>query len=264
MVLEPVEAGTAQLAFGKLRVARIDRSEDRAAPLRPCTDQASDASEAADGCAAGLVVEDEPVFRELLQAALRELGPSLPTRAAGCGAEALRALSEPDARFSIVLVDLGLPDMSGIEVIRAVRTRHPDTPVLVASIHSDEAHVLDAIRAGARGYLLKDDTALGISDAISRAMHGEYPISPSLARHLFRMAQPAGSGGDSGPGLMLAPKELELLALLAKGTSYKRAASSMGVALSTVQTYVRRVYQKLEAHSKVEAITRARSMGLLD
>ena len=197
---------------------------------------------------------------ELLESAFERLDGSCTLHAVGVGAHALTALRAPTARFELVVVDLGLPDMSGIEIIRAARELHPDTPVLVASIHSDEAHVMDAIRVGARGYLLKDDTALELSESIRRVLQGEYPISPSLARHLFRMAQPAAVSA----ALTLSPRELELLALLAKGSSYKRAALVMNVALSTVQTYVRRIYQTLEAHSKLDAINRARSLGLLD
>lgn len=211
-----------------------------------------------------LLVEDEPVYQHMFRQALGALPQRWSLEVASCGQEGLQALRQPPGSFDIVLVDLGLPDMRGVEVIRAARELHPDTPVLVASIHSDEAHVLEAVRQGARGYLLKDDEAMEISSSIVRVLNGEYPISPSLARHLFQLAVPetASSPPPEGP-LLLAPKEFELLGLLARGFSYKKAALDMQVSLSTVQTYVRRIYQKLEAHSKVEAIDKARSMGLL-
>ncbi|MFM7024605.1 MAG: response regulator transcription factor [Limnohabitans sp.] len=225
---------------------------------RPGTGQKTQARKVA------LLVEDEPVYQDLFRHAFEQLQQGWSLQVADCGADALQALMQPGMVFDIVLVDLGLPDMSGVEVIRAAREHHPDTAVLVASIHSDEAHVIDAVRNGARGYLLKDDDAMEVSSAVVRVMNGEYPISPSLARHLFRLAAPetANSPPPDGP-LLLAPKEFELLGLLARGCSYKKAALDMQVSLSTVQTYVRRIYQKLEAHSKVEAIGKARSMGLL-
>lgn len=210
-----------------------------------------------------LLAEDEPVYQDLFRRALEALQQGWTLQVADCGADALQALMQQPNSFDIVLVDLGLPDMSGMEVIRAARAHHPDTPVLVASIHSDEAHVLEAVRNGARGYLLKDDDAMEVSSAIVRVMNGEYPISPSLARHLFRLATPESANRLGDGQLLLAPKEFELLGLLARGSSYKKSAQDMGVSLSTVQTYVRRIYQKLEAHSKVEAIDKARSMGLL-
>lgn len=210
-----------------------------------------------------LLVEDESVYQEIFRHALQVLPGDWSLQVADCGSDGLKALEQPSGTFDIVLVDLGLPDMSGIEVIRHTRAHHPDTPVLVASIHSDEAHVLEAVRCGARGYLLKDDDAMEISSSIVRAIYGEYPISPSLARHLFKLAAPETPNPPIEGQLPLAPKEFELLGLLAKGCSYKKAALTMEVSLSTIQTYVRRIYQKLEAHSKVEAIGKARSMGLL-
>lgn len=222
----------------------------------------AEAAEASGRCRAALLVEDEVVYQDLIRAAFADPRLSGALRVVDSGADALEALRDPAASFDIVLVDLGLPDVSGLEVIRAARELHPDTPVMVASIHSDQSHVLDAIRAGARGYLLKDDSAIGISEAILRVIEGEFPISPSLARYLFRLAAIESEAVPPG-SLALARKERELLALLAQGASYKKAAQAMGVSVSTVQTYVRRVYQKLEAHSKIEAIDKARRMGLL-
>lgn len=210
-----------------------------------------------------LLVEDEPIYQDMFRHALNGLQQNWVLQVADCGAQGLQALLQPPGSFDIVLVDLGLPDICGVEVIRAARAQHPDTAVLVASIHSDEAHVLEAVRNGARGYLLKDDDAMEISSAIVRVMNGEYPISPSLARHLFKLAAPETVPQLSDGQLLLAPKEFELLGLLARGASYKKAALDMQVSLSTVQTYVRRIYQKLEAHSKIEAVGKARSMGLL-
>lgn len=210
-----------------------------------------------------LLVEDEPAYQQAIASALGQLTSGCGLRICGQGADALREVRNTAAKFDIIIIDLGLPDMCGLSVVREASVLRPQTPIMVASIHSDETHVLNAISAGARGYLLKDDNALDISTSVERMIGGEYPISPSLARYLFKLAKPPPSSLVPANEFRLSPKELELLALLARGHPYKRAALLMGVTLSTVQTYVRRTYQKLEAHSKVEAIGRARALGLL-
>lgn len=203
------------------------------------------------------------MLQSRLVGALREFDPGCTIERHDRARSAIASLLRDGARTDLLLVDIGLPDGSGIEVIRAARCASRDMPILVCSIRTDEAVVLDAIRAGAHGYLIKDDSAIGIADAIRRIVAGEFPISPAIARFLFRLAA-AGAADVAAPfGGALASRELELLRLLAKGTSYKHAALSMGVSLATVQTYVRRIYQKLEAHSKIEAISRARDLRLI-
>jgi DNA-binding NarL/FixJ family response regulator len=210
-----------------------------------------------------LLVEDEPMFQALISDAFRELDEPWRVLVCGSGGEALALLQARGADLSLVLVDLGLPDINGTEVIRAAISIAPEAPVLVASIHSDERHVIDAIRSGARGYLLKDDSALGITDSIRRVLAGEYPISPSLARYLFKIATAEAMSTGRGDEVAIAPKELELLQLLSKGHTYKTAARTMEIALSTVQTYVRRIYEKLGVHSRMEALAKARESGLI-
>lgn len=211
-----------------------------------------------------LLVEDEPVFQSQISDALAQLGYGWTVMVCSEGGPALDVLRTRHGEIALVIIDLGLPDIDGTEVIREAIRLDPHIPVLVASIHSDERHVLEAIRAGARGYLLKDDAALAIADSIRRVLAGEYPISPSLARYLFKIATTEGVRTPDAPGVAIAPKELELLMLLSKGHSYKTAAKSMDVALSTVQTYIRRIYEKLGVHSRVEALEKARDSGLLE
>jgi DNA-binding NarL/FixJ family response regulator len=210
-----------------------------------------------------LLVDDEPVFQVLIQDAVGQLGAAWQLSTFGNGQDCLDFLDQTILPLSLALVDLGLPDMSGIEVIRHIRSKHPQTPVLVMSIFSDQAHVIEAIKAGARGYLLKDDSALAIADSIRRIEAGEYPISPSLARYLFALAAPSPVENKGSQAISLSPKELELLQLLAKGYPYKKAARLMEVSISTIQTHVQRMYQKLESNSKLEAVSKARQQGLI-
>jgi DNA-binding NarL/FixJ family response regulator len=210
-----------------------------------------------------LVVEDEPMFQTVVACAFAQLADDWVLVPAATGRAALEAFQSPGARFDLILVDLGLPDMGGIDVIRAMRQTNPSTPILVLSVRDDESHVLGAIRAGAFGYLLKNEPTGAIAYAIHQAVEGEYPISPSLARHLFRLATGPQTAEPPETAFNLAPKELELIKLLAKGHSYKKCALLMNVSLSTIQTYIRRIYQKLDANCKVQAVAKAREQGWL-
>ena len=230
-----------------------------------------------------LLVEDNPTFRTQITGALARVADSgavagdLRISTASTGAEALdfvtRCGAQGKRRFDLALVDIGLPDISGIEVIRRIRSVMADTPILVISVINAEQTLLDAIRAGASGYLLKDEAEESIAHAIMDVMRGNYPISPALARSLFRLAgspdrQQADtvSGGQDGvsqSGFHLAPREREVLQHIALGLSYQEVAEEMGVSLSTVQTYVRGLYRKLEVHNRVAAVNRAREAGML-
>lgn len=209
-----------------------------------------------------LVVEDQEPFRLLARQAIASLDGGWQVTSCGTGAAALAAIADPGRPADLILVDLGLPDMSGIRLIQAAVKRRPGTPVMVLSGMTDEESVLAAIGAGARGYVRKDDPVAAIASAIRLVLEGQYPISPSLARYLFQLAAPPENLPSAGR-IGLSPKELELLRLLAQGLTYDEAARSMGVALSTVQSHVRRMYGKLEVDSKVKAIIKARERGWL-
>ena len=207
-----------------------------------------------------LVVEDNPAFVSLIEDALAAVHPGWQVRAVERGHQALTVMAAPTTTADLVLVDLGLPDISGVEVVRAARVRFPDVPVMVVSVLGNSSHVLAAVQAGARGYLQKGDSALSLSHAIQRVLAGEYPISPSLAHHLFRFASihaPASNGPDS----LLSPRELELLQLLGQGYTYDEAARRMDVSIHTAQTFSKRIYLKLEVGSKGEALAHARQRG---
>jgi len=207
-----------------------------------------------------LIVEDDPTFQNSLVQCVTQLGAEWHAVICASGAQVADALDTCSDRMAIALVDLGLPDRSGIEIIDWIRSRAPSIPILVVSVISSERSVLAAIRAGARGYLLKDDNPQLITHSLSEALQGNYPISPSLARYLFRLA-----GGNESPAEFtnLTPKELELLRHLSRGRSYGETAQEMGIAISTVQTHIRNLYRKLDVHSQVQAVTKAQDQGLI-
>lgn len=209
-----------------------------------------------------LIIEDDPYFRRSIAEAIQQLGIPATLHEFSHGNEALDFFSNPAARVDVALVDLGLPDMDGIAVIRAIHQRFPNSPIMVISVVSSERKVIDSVRAGAIGYILKGDSSISVKHAIEQILGGNYPISPKIARYLFKLAGKAAMTGSSDIP-RLTNQETALLALIAAGKSYKEAAEQMGVTLSTVQSYIRNLYRKLDVHSQMQAVSRARENGLL-
>jgi DNA-binding NarL/FixJ family response regulator len=212
-----------------------------------------------------LVVEDQPqILRHQLK--LLEGFPDVVL----CGSardatEALRVLDE--ARPDVVLLDLGLPDRSGIEVTAEILRRRPDTEVLIWTVFEEEDKVLDAIRAGASGYLLKGTPAGRIVEAIREVHSGGSVIQPQLARRLLRRFQPpsAPEAPAEGAGARsLSPREREILKLIARGLSNADVARALTISSATVRTHLEHIYQKLEVSNRTEAVTEGIRQGLID
>lgn len=156
---------------------------------------------------------------------------------------------------SLCLVDLGLPGMSGIDGIRALRNRSADMPVLALTVYDDDDRVFAALCAGASGYLLKNMPAERLLASLDEAMSGGAPMSPQVARRvvrLFREFRP-----PARAAYRLTPQELELLRLLVDGHHYKTAAHELGVSVNTVSFHLKNIYAKLQVHSKSEAVAKA-------
>ncbi len=205
------------------------------------------------------VVEDDASTRAMLIDKISRSERHDVTGAVGSLSSARRALKEeqPD----ILLVDLQLPDGSGIDLISEQTLRNPALPILVISIFGDEERVVNAIGAGAQGYLLKDDEEDTILDAVDCLLRGQSPISPSIAVHLIRrFRQLVPHRQEIHP---LSDRELEVLQLATKGLSYRETAELMGVSINTVGTFTKRIYTKLAVSSRAEAIFEARQMGLM-
>ncbi len=181
----------------------------------------------------------------------------------GASARALLERTAPD----VLLVDLGLPDMSGIELIRETAQCYPDTDMMVVSVFGDEQHVLASIEAGATGYLLKDGVPQDLIDSIKQLRAGGSPISPVIARQLLKKLRGPGTGSARPPCASkfhaLTLRESEILSLIAKGFSFAEIAQLLEISPHTVTTYVKKIYQKLAVHSRGEAVYEASKMGLL-
>ena len=212
-----------------------------------------------------LIVEDEPEFlRRFADAVTADPGLHL-LGAVSTGRAGLAMLDAqpPD----VMLVDLGLPDLNGVELIRHAAQHHPSCDVLVVTMFGDDQHVLSSIEAGATGYLLKDAGGDRIAAAIHELCAGGSPISPSIARRVlarFRIgaapAPPSAAKGDTSP---LSVRETEILRLVAKGFGFDTVGELLGISPHTVVTHVKKIYRKLAVHSRGEAVYEAGQMGLL-
>lgn len=212
-----------------------------------------------------LLVEDNPLFAEQICGAIDQLTQKWNIHLVGEGIRALHLLSDKDMSFDLALVDLGLPDISGIEVIKACHQRFPEMPIVVISVMASEPLVLSAIEAGAKGYILKGESVQEITEGIAQVMDGIYPLSPSLARFLFKKlaGEQERENRLTDADFKLTPRELETLKYLSQGLTYDGVADQMGVALSTIQWNVRNLYRKLNVRSQVQAVTKARDHDLI-
>lgn len=217
-----------------------------------------------------LVVEDEPGFlQRFCEAIVAEPALSLVGSATTvAGACALVDTLSPD----VVLVDLGLPDGNGVDVIRHAMAGHETRDVVVITMFGDDVHLIDSIRAGATGYLLKDALPRDIASTILQVRSGGSPISPAIARRVlqcFRVTMDAQRGEGSPPvetvrrPAALSERETEILRLVAKGLSFKEVGTILSISPNTVITHVKRIYQRLAVHSRGEAVYEASQMGLL-
>ena len=215
-----------------------------------------------------LVVEDDRATREFFEASVRR-SPRL-RWLAGLGTlrDALDWLARGDEIPDVLLTDLGLPDGSGLEAIRAAVARFPQCEPLVISVFGDEDNVLASIEAGAVGYIHKDAAPEDIAHTILEMKAGASPISPMIARRVLSKyrslrAEPVRVQPAMEPPALLSVREQEVLTLIARGFSYAEIARLKELSVHTVQTHIKNLYGKLAVHSKNEAVFEATRLGLL-
>lgn len=212
-----------------------------------------------------ILVEDDAAFQDAFRSALAQAPDLTVAGVAATIADARALLGGPAAH--VLVVDLGLPDGSGIEVIGEAHALWPDCAIMVSTTFADEHHVIASIEAGASGYLLKDSPLPAIAEDI-RVLHGGgSPISPRIARQVLMRFRPEPPPAEDDAAKTEAPslseREKETLQLITRGFSFDEIAELMGVSRNTVLTFVRRIYTKLEVRSKTEAVFEARAHGLL-
>lgn len=202
------------------------------------------------------LIEDDVGTREALAAGLSQAGLSVVHQFAD-GEAAIVAIpaSPPDA----VIVDLDLPGLDGAATIRALRRVVPNLPSLVLTVFDTSDRLLQALAAGAGGYILKGSTVAQIRDAVEQVIAGDAPLSPQVARHLLERVRQ-----QPGETFGITARELEVLRLLCHGHTYAGIAGALGISEGTVQTHVKSIYRKMDVASKAEAAMLAARSGLLD
>jgi len=217
-----------------------------------------------------MVVEDQPQILKSLLKLLNE-SPEVEVIASALSGEA--ALAElTRVRPDVILQDLGLPRMSGIEVTREVKTRWPGVEVLVFTVFDEEEKVIEAVKAGASGYLLKGASASKVVEAIREVHAGGSVIQPSLARRLLRhfhvpedpKGPPPAPPLREEPTRPLTEREIEILRLIAKGLSNNEAAHVLDLSRATVRTHLEHIYEKLDVTNRVEAVTEGLRKGIIE
>jgi DNA-binding NarL/FixJ family response regulator len=210
-------------------------------------------------------IEDDGRYRSSLEALLR-LSPGMePSASYASPAEALAAVEEAGdgADWDVVLMDLELPGMSGIEATRRLKRVLPRTPVVVLTVFEDPPTILEAICAGADGYLTKDTPPDELLDQIRAVVAGGSPLTSGVASTVLDLLRHMGSAAatpgqpDPPARLALTGREQEVLRCLMAGMGYKRVATELEISIDTVRTHVRRIYRKLQVHNVAQAVTRA-------
>jgi DNA-binding NarL/FixJ family response regulator len=226
------------------------------------------------------IIEDNAEFLQRFRAVIESSPDFSFVGSAVNGAEGITLISNVEA--DAYLIDLGLPDFNGIELIKLAVTMRPDCDVMVITMFADDAHIIQSIEAGATGYILKDSTSLDILECIRTLRDGGSPISPLIARRILQKVQPAtsstgpssgsmpveakaNSDSASGPGNndLLSEREYQVLLALSKGLSFKEIGARYFISTHTVARHVKKIYRVLAVHSRGEAVYEATKLGIL-
>lgn len=206
----------------------------------------------------GLVLEDLPDSRAWLVQVMCQAFPDIVIAQAGTLAEARLAVSVQ--RPDIALIDLNLPDGFGVSLIAELNKLSPDIFTVVASIYDDDQHVFPALRAGAHGYLLKEQSQELLVALLKGIVDGEPPLSPAIARKMLRFFSPVPSDSADAE---LTRREQEVLRLIAKGYKLSNVAELLGISRNTVAGYVKALYRKLNISTRAEATLEAARLGIV-
>lgn len=199
------------------------------------------------------LIEDDALFRSTVAAVVDAADGMTCSGQFRSFEEALEAgAADPSAWPQVLLLDIGLPGMSGVEGIAHVRAASPGTEIVILTVHEDSDKIFEAIRAGASGYVLKPSNAAGLENAVRAAHRGESPITPRIARRVLEQF-----AGAKTPAYGLTVREQEVLQLMVDGRTKKEMASHLHLSIHTIDQHVRNVYSKLEVHSRGRAVAKA-------
>lgn len=207
-----------------------------------------------------LIVEDLPESQEILCEVAMAAFPGIECT---CEADVRGALARLDTCFRLALIDLSLPDGSGIEVIERLTAQRPGCTIVVATIFDDDEHLFSALRAGAQGYLLKDELPEVLARQLRGIRDGQPPLSSSVARRILQHFHRPHPPAEGNAQTALTAREREILSQLARGLSIAAIGQMLGISHHTVGDHVKNIYRKLNISSRAEAALKAKTLGLL-
>ncbi|MFO1227847.1 response regulator [Roseateles sp.] len=211
-----------------------------------------------------LLLEDIPEIRAWLKALVKQVFANAHVTECSRVQDALAAVNTE--RFTLALLDLGLPDGSGVDVVTALREKQPEVQSVIVTIHDDDEHLFPALQAGAFGYLLKEQSRELLVEQLQRMSQGEPPLSPSIARKVIAYfaahAKPQASSAALLHEVSLTERESEVLLRVAKGFTLPEIGVQLGLSRHTIADYVKQIYRKLNVSSRAEAALEAQRLGL--
>ena len=212
-----------------------------------------------------LLLEDLPEIRAWLRKLVLQIFPAAQISESARVHDAISLVSA--VKFDLALIDLGLPDGSGVDVVTKLRDVQPDAQSVIVTIHDDDEHLFPALQAGAFGYLLKEQSREQLADQLKRISQGEPPLSPSIARRVIQYfaAQAKNQYREETPlmpGVTLTERENEVLLRVAKGFTLPEIGVQLNLSRHTIADYVKQIYRKLNVSSRAEAALEAQRLGL--
>jgi DNA-binding NarL/FixJ family response regulator len=205
-----------------------------------------------------LIVDDHPITRDGLRTALSLTDDVEVVGEAASGEEAIEAVE--DSKPDVIFMDVRMPGMNGIQATKVIRERHPDTKVILFTVDESRASISEAIQAGVSGYLLKDVGVGELVNAARLAMQGKAVIHPALTQAFIEEVRLV----DRKPEAPLSPREIEILQQVAYGSTTKEVADALGISFHTVKTHLERIFEKLGANDRAQAVAIAIRQGLVD
>ena len=205
-----------------------------------------------------LIVDDHPITRDGLRTALNLTDDVEVVGAAASGEEAIEAVE--DSKPDVIFMDVRMPGMNGIQATKVIRERHPETKVILFTVDESRASISEAIQAGVSGYLLKDVGVGELVNAAHLAMQGKAVIHPALTQAFIEEVRLV----DRKPEAPLSPREIEILQQVAYGSTTKEVADALGISFHTVKTHLERIFEKLGANDRAQAVAIAIRQGLVD
>ena len=207
-----------------------------------------------------LLLEDLPEIRVWLRKLVLQVFPMAKIAESSRVQDALDLATA--VKFDLALIDLGLPDGSGVQVVSKLRDLQPEAQSVVVTIHDDDEHLFPALQAGAFGYILKEQPRELITEQLQRISSGEPPLSPSIARRVMAHFAAKGRPQTLMPSVSLTDRESEVLLRVAKGYTLPEIGVQLGLSRHTIADYVKQIYRKLNVSSRAEAALEAQRLGL--